>query len=94
MAARRIGKSFSGGKSQKEGRLSRLKQIKRPPQPGEPRPLIFVAEVDPRSLQYVAGARPGCVLELPDPKKPRVLAGGRRKAIIWVAMGNRIRIKP
>ena len=29
----------------RKGRLTRFKEIKRPRQPGEPRPLIFVAEV-------------------------------------------------
>jgi hypothetical protein len=68
--------------------LSRFKQVKRPRQPAGPRPLIFLAEVDPRSLQRVAGAAQVDVRELPDPKKPRGPAGGRRKTIILVADGE------
>jgi hypothetical protein len=46
MAATRIGKSLSGRQIPKEKEpLSRFKQVKRPRQPGEPHPLIFVAEV-------------------------------------------------
>ena len=71
----------------KEG-LSRFIQVRRPRQPGELRPLNFVAEVDPRFLQRLAEAAQDDVLALPDLKKPRVPAGGRRKTIILVADGE------
>jgi hypothetical protein len=43
---------------------------------------------DPRFLQRVAGAAQDNVLELPDLKKPRLPADGRKKTIIWVADGE------